>query len=93
MKIVINTDFGGFSLSDKAETMYKAAKGIADADFYYWEIARDDPTLIEIVETLGTEAEGKYANLKIVEVPDDVEWHIYEYDGLEHIAENHRTWR
>jgi hypothetical protein len=31
--------------------------------------------------------------LRIVEIPDGVEWHISEYDGIEHIAENHRTWR
>jgi len=24
-------------------------------------------------------------------VPDDVKWHIHEYDGLEHVAEDHRT--
>jgi len=27
-----------------------------------------------------------------VEIPDDVKWHIHEYDGLEHVAEDHRTW-
>jgi len=27
-----------------------------------------------------------------VEVPDDVDWYVEEYDGLEHIAERHRTW-
>jgi len=30
--------------------------------------------------------------LKIVEVPDDANWYIAEYDGLEHVAERHRTW-
>jgi hypothetical protein len=33
-----------------------------------------------------------HARLKIIEIPDDIEWHIEEYDGLEHIDENHRTW-
>jgi hypothetical protein len=92
-KIVINTDFGGFGLSDKAEAMYKAAKGIADDDFYYWLIPRDDATLIQIVEQLGPEAEGRYANLKVLEIPDGVEWHVCEYNGMEHVAEEHRTWR
>ena len=27
-----------------------------------------------------------------VEIPDDVEWQIEEYDGTEHISEKHRTW-
>ena len=30
--------------------------------------------------------------LTIVDVPDEVKWHIHEYDGLEHVAEDHRTW-
>ncbi len=25
-------------------------------------------------------------------IPDDVKWQIEEYDGLEWIAEKHRTW-
>ena len=33
-----------------------------------------------------------YAELKIVEVPDDVVWEIDEYDGLESISEVHRRW-
>ena len=28
-----------------------------------------------------------------VEIPDDVEWQIEEYDGSEWIAEKHRIWR
>jgi len=57
------------------------------------EIERNDPVLVEIVERLGSEANGRYSNLKIVEIPDDVDWEVMEYDGMEHIAEKHRTWR
>jgi hypothetical protein len=57
------------------------------------EIERNDPVLVEIVERLGSEANGRYSDLKIVEIPDDVDWDIMEYDGMEHIAEKHRTWR
>jgi hypothetical protein len=56
------------------------------------EIERNDPVLVEIVERLGSEANGRYSDLKIVEIPDDVDWDIMEYDGMEHIAEKHRTW-
>jgi len=56
------------------------------------EIERDDPVLVEIVERLGSESNGRYSDLKIVEIPDDVDWDIMEYDGMEHIAEKHRTW-
>ena len=54
---------------------------------------RDDPVLIQVVEELGSGANGRCANLKIVEIPDDVEWEIEEYDGNEWVAEKHRTWQ
>jgi hypothetical protein len=93
-KIVINTCFGGFGLSDKAMELYKILTGIPPAtDLYHWDIDRDNPQLVQIVEQLGTEAEGRYSELKVVEIPLGVEWHVHEYDGLEHIAEKHRTWR
>lgn len=53
---------------------------------------RGDPLLVQVVEQLGKAANGQQADLKIVEVPDDVQWHIHEYDGTEHVAENHRRW-
>jgi hypothetical protein len=56
------------------------------------EIERNDPVLVQVVEELGDKANGNYAELKVVEIPDDVEYFIEEYDGLEHIAEVHRTW-
>lgn len=113
MKVVINSDFGGFGLSDAAFERYLDLKGIKWArvsanrrssyyhaghinedDYFLWEndISRNDPFLIQVVEELGEEANGHYSSLKIVEIPDDVEWQIAEYDGREHVAENHRTW-
>lgn len=56
------------------------------------DIQRDDPDLVAVVEELGEKAAGLCARLKVVEIPSDVEWHIEEYDGSEHVAENHRTW-
>lgn len=53
---------------------------------------RDDPLLVAAVEALGPSANGKHSSLRIVEIPDGIEWEINEYDGNEHIAEKHRTW-
>jgi hypothetical protein len=103
MKIVINDDYGGFGLSKMAIESYASRKGLTLGkwnqtygyfdDFMDRDIPRNDKDLVEIVESLGNLANGFCASLRIVEIPDGVEWHISEYDGIEHIAENHRTWR
>ena len=56
------------------------------------DIKRNDPVLIQVIEDLGKYSWGPYAELKIVEIPDDVDFEIGEYDGREWIAETHRTW-
>jgi len=92
-KIVINVCHGGFGLSDKAIELYKILTGIAPAtDLYHWDIDRYNPQLVQIVEQLGERANTRYSDLKVVEIPDDVEWTVNEYDGMEWVAETHRTW-
>lgn len=49
------------------------------------------PLLVQVVEELGDRAGGPCACLKVVEIPADVKWTIEEYDGLEWVAEAHRT--
>lgn len=141
MKVVINTCFGGFGLSDEAETLYAKKAGFdiyrykqakyrheSGKDLYvrckdndkdvfltytfkedhgdsfsefpedggYWyscDVERNDPLLVEVVEELGKKANGYCANLEVIEIPDNVDWYVEEYDGNEHIAESHNTWR
>lgn len=92
VRVVINTCYGGFGLSDIAEQRYKQMAGITNTDWSYYDIDRADPYLVTIVRDMGMSANGKYSNLKIVEVPAGVDWHITEHDGNEWVAENHRTW-
>ncbi len=92
MKVVINKCHGGFGLSEEAENKYKELAGISDPNFYDRSIARDDEHLIAVVELLGSAADSRYSELKIVDIPEDVDWYIEEYDGLEWVAEKHRTW-
>lgn len=92
MKIAINDCFGGFGLSDAALEEYKSRRDITDPDFYYYDIPRDCPVLVSMVEEQGEAMNSNYSLLKIVEIPDDVIWYIAEYDGMEHVAERHRTW-
>ena len=90
MKIVINTCYGGFGLSKEALALFNERSGTVVT--YDIEIKRDNPILVEIVEQLGESANTRFSQLKVVEIPDDVEWGIEEYDGDEYIAEKHRTW-
>lgn len=56
------------------------------------ELKRDDPVLIKVVKELGEEANGDCAYLKIVEVPDYIQWEIHDYDGMESVEEAHDSW-
>jgi hypothetical protein len=60
--------------------------------FHDRDIARDDPYLVAVVEEMGSEANGSHAELKVIEIPGDVDWVIEEYDGNEWVAEKHRKW-
>ena len=85
MELVINKCYGGFGLSKKAKEMYKERKGITDKNFYDGRITRIDKDLVAIVKELGEEANGKYASLEIVNIPDDddIQYAISDYDGIE----------
>ena len=76
MKIVVNKDYGGFSLPHE----YCDLCECGCYDFGMEE--RLDPDLIKIVE------EGcDNPDLKVIEIPDSAtDWDISEYDGLESIV-------
>lgn len=56
------------------------------------DIPRDDPDLVRVIEEMGKEANSRFAELEAVGIPANVEFTIREYDGIEWIAEEHRTW-
>lgn len=54
---------------------------------------RSDPELIAVIEELGDASAYRDGSIKIVEIPDDVDWFIDENDmGYEWVAEKHRIW-
>ena len=77
MKFVINRCFGGFGLSNEAIKELD----ISEEDIY--DLERNDPRLVAVVEKLGDRANGDYAKLRVVEV--DILWSIRNYDGREEI--------
>lgn len=82
MKIVLNKCFGGFGLSDKAIKRLRELEENSTEERFYG-VARENPNLITVVEELGDEADGDYADLVVVEIPDGYEYKIDEYDGME----------
>ena len=53
---------------------------------------REDPVLIEVVEELGDSANGSFAKLVIVDIPDGMEYEIDEYDGIETLHQKVKKW-
>ena len=92
-KVVINTCYGGFGLSQMGRLAYEKNSGMT-----HQGIDRDSPAfracphLVRVVEEMGTLADTHVSKLAIVEVPEGVEWEIAEYDGFEWVAEKHRRW-
>jgi hypothetical protein len=57
------------------------------------DMDRANPNILQVIEELGEEANSQHSTLKIVEIPDGIEWYIYHReDGVESIHEKHRTW-
>lgn len=80
------------------DDMSKSMRGFSGR---YWSCFldrhnRNHPLLVKVVEELGgghrKGASGEFADLKVVEIPDDIDYEIDDYDGVETIRESHRTW-
>lgn len=76
----------------RGEGVARFHEGKVISDNHCDEENRTCPALIEVVERMGEQANGWAAKLAVVEIPDDVQFEISEYDGSEHVAEAHRTW-
>ena len=86
---ISGTDFYRMSLEDRAEHNRRFNEVYFDTR----NMARDDPFLVQTVEELGEESWGVCAELRVVEIPDGIDWEITEYDGNETVEEAHRSWR
>lgn len=82
-KIVYNACYGVFSLSEKAIALC-TERGLK-VDRFGREVDRASPILAQVVEELGGDADGGFADLQIAEVASGVKYRIDEYDGLESV--------
>lgn len=91
MKIVLNKEYGGFGLSPEQAKAYGIDPSLAPQEIggYKWfdckpdgtPFERTDPKLIEVVEQGLPNAFA--SKLVVVEIPENVQYHITEYDGWE----------
>ena len=101
IKIIVNGCYGGLGFS---RLVYEKL-GIKWDNYGYldneklkiesenYEEFRTSLELIKVIEEIGIgAASGTHADIRIAEVPDDVEWEIDEYDGIETVREKHRSW-
>ncbi len=84
--------FSSTFTKDFGDTHGKWKKADWKYHFMVYDIERTDPNLIAVVEKLGEEANGSCSSLKIVEIPEGINWEINDYDGMESIDEAHRSW-
>jgi len=65
-------------------------------EFYYFSynmIERNDPDFVEMVQTMDDRVINGCCHLKIVDIPDGIDWIVLESeDGSEYVAEKFRTW-
>jgi hypothetical protein len=101
MKVVKNICYGGFGISKAVfEKLGIEWKGYTylnnkalDIKSDNWDAYRSDKRLISAIEEIGVDkASAEFAQLKIVEIPDGIEYEIDDYDGMETIREKHRSW-
>jgi hypothetical protein len=96
-KVVINTCFGGFGLSEKARNWLERVVSLCpealwdterESEFKYTMVSampRHHPMLVACVEEFGKAANGECAELKVVEIPGN-QYIINEYDGAEAVT-------
>lgn len=88
-EIVINRCPRGTILSSEGIAEYirrKFAGAPPPADFNSDTIARDDPTLVQLMREDVLRYAGLCAHIKIIELPDGYAWHLEKLGSVEWIA-------
>lgn len=80
-------------VKDFGNVVYKPNDDFWDYYLRLNESSRTDSALIEVVEELGSErASGPYSKLVVVDIPDDLDYVIDDYDGIETLHQRVQTW-
>lgn len=83
-EIAANPTWGGFTLP--GERYGDGTLNTMEFNSYHsYDLLRTDPTLIQVIEELGRKANGRCANLEVIDLPPGTRYRITEYDGSEGI--------
>ena len=85
IEVLLNDCYGGWSISNKANNLYKLRKTENSTNYLS---RRSDPIFVQIYKELGDEFDGVgHSNTGIEKIPKKYENHYYisEYDGLEKV--------
>ncbi len=85
-KVVVNSCYGGFSLSIKAQNRLIELGAKGTDSYGCRDICRHDPLLIQVIEEMGEGANGSCAHLEVEEIEGRL-YSIDEYDGMESVVE------
>ena len=87
MKVLYNTCYGGFNFSERFVDEFNKRHPDRPKKLEPWHDERTDPDVIALFEEKGSAwSSGVCSNLDMEEIPDDVEFRIREYDGMEAVA-------
>ena len=87
MKVLYNACYGGFNFSQEFVEEFNKRHPDKTRKLDRWHVERSDPDVIALFEEKGPEwSSGRCSNLDVEEIPDDVEYHVDEYDGLETVT-------
>lgn len=84
--------FYHYFTKDFGDCAYISNEEYEKYSLYLRDEHREDPVLIEVVEELGNKANGRFGELRIVEIPDDLDYVIDEYDGIETLHQRVQEW-
>jgi hypothetical protein len=97
--VAVNRCFGGFSLSEKAVELLRTRLADPKIQSYSFQSYYDDddeyprhhPVLIEVINELGEEVNGSFAQIEIDYIEQKYKgfYSISEYDGMEGVKINY----
>lgn len=71
---------------------HRYLENLSKSFFSIFDLKRTDPLLIQVVEELGPKVNYQNGRLCVVEVPDETDFTIFDYDGMEVVVEVGHFW-